>query len=118
MPQLRHTPAMLVSCLSAHRTNSRRCCMGEVSFQGTDPSSGPHCRCHPCARSSLSPMSSVCTGPGRGALGRKTAVFRLKEKTRERQCAVFRLKEKTLPSVGQRSFDLKKKLVMETSGQW
>src|SRR5579864_5522985 len=64
MLKLRHSSAMLHSCFSHSTTNTRRCSMTELSFQGTDPPQVPHGRCHPCARSSLSPMSSVCTGPG------------------------------------------------------
>src|SRR5579859_6296894 len=59
MPKLRHSSAMLHSCLSHSTTNARRCSMGEVSFQATDP---PQVRtvgvthvlgpvCHPCAQS-------------------------------------------------------------------
>src|SRR5712692_2064247 len=50
---------MLLSCFAHCSTNSKRCSMGDVSFQGTDP---PQVRtvgvthvlgpvCHPCARS-------------------------------------------------------------------
>src|SRR5438270_12285117 len=59
MPKLRHSSAMLHSCLSHSTTKARRCSMGDISFQGTDP---PQVRtvgvthvlgpvCHPCARS-------------------------------------------------------------------
>src|SRR5438067_13747447 len=59
MPKLRHSSAILPSCFSHSTTNPRRCCMGEVSFQGTHP---PQVRtvgvnhvlgpvCHPCPRS-------------------------------------------------------------------
>src|SRR5439155_7290102 len=34
---------------------------GRDFLPGHGPSSGPHGRCHPCPRSSLSPMCSVCT---------------------------------------------------------
>src|ERR1700716_4078425 len=58
MPKVRHNSAILVSCLLQRSTNSRRCSMGDVSFQGTDP---PQVRtvgvthvlgplCYPCAR--------------------------------------------------------------------
>src|SRR5437016_4519450 len=59
MPKVRQSSAMLVSCLARCSTNSKRCSMGDVSFQGTDP---PQVRTvgvthvlgpvwHPCARS-------------------------------------------------------------------
>src|SRR4030088_1161086 len=58
MPKARHSSVMLVSCLLQRSTNSRRCSMGDMSFQGTDPPQvrtvgvthvlGPFC--HPCAR--------------------------------------------------------------------
>src|SRR5581483_4971686 len=80
MPNRRHSSDMLVSCLAHATTNARRCSMGEVSFQATDP---PEVRrigvthvlglmCYPCAR----------FVPSRGAqpLGRKPAGFRLPKK--------------------------------------
>src|ERR1700731_698150 len=58
MPNSRHSSAMPVSCLIHLSTNARRCSMGDVSFQGTDPPQvrtvgvthvlGPFC--YPCPR--------------------------------------------------------------------
>src|SRR5881396_3872155 len=62
---------MLASCFDQRTTNSRRCSMGDVSFQGTNPprvrtvgvthALGPFC--YPCAR--LVPPV-LCSPQGRG----------------------------------------------------